>query len=62
MAVKSKGAIVQDIIFSEKRFRLPSSANLAKCDVCGKGLDDGFSVTAKTIEKETMFFCGIHLN
>ena len=62
MAIKSKNAIIQDIIFSDKKFTMHSSANLAKCNVCGKGLDDGFSVTAKSFLNETRFFCETHLN
>jgi hypothetical protein len=50
LAIKSKNPIIH------------SSANMAKCDVCGKGLDNGFSVTAKTFLKETRFFCEVHLN
>jgi hypothetical protein len=61
MAIKSKNAIIQDIVFS-KKFTMHSSANLAKCDVCGKGLGDGFSITAKSILNETKFFCESHLN
>jgi len=62
IAIKSKDAIIHDIVFSNKKFPMYSSANMAKCDVCGKGLDDGFSVTAKSILKETGFFCDVHLN
>ncbi len=61
MAMKSKNAIIQDIIFSDKKFTMNSSANMVKCAVCGKGLDDGFSVTAKSFLNETRFFCEIHL-
>ncbi len=62
MATKPKNALIQDIDFSNKKFTMNSSANMAKCDVCGKGLEDGFSVTAKSVMKETMFFCEVHLN
>ena len=55
MATKPKNALIQDIVFSNKKFTMTSSANMAKCDVCGKGLEDGFSVTARSVMKETMF-------
>ena len=62
MATKPKNPLIQDIDFSSKKFTMNSSANMAKCDVCGKGLEDRFSVTAKSVMKETMFFCEVHLN
>ena len=62
MATKSKNALIQDIVFSNKKFTMNSSANMARCDVCGRGLADGLSVTAKSIRNETMFFCKVHLN
>ncbi len=60
MATKSKNALIQDA-FSNKKFTINSSANMARCDVCGRGLESGFSVTAKSIQNETMFFCKVHL-
>jgi len=62
MATKPKNPLIQDIDFSSKKFTMNSSANMAKCDVCGKGLEDGFSVTARSVMNETMFFCEVHLN
>ncbi|HSB50071.1 MAG TPA: hypothetical protein VLC72_01895 [Nitrosopumilaceae archaeon] len=62
MATKSKNALIQDIVFSNKKFTMNSSANMARCDVCGKGLEDGLSVTAKSIQNETMFLCKVHLD
>lgn len=61
MATKSKNALIQDIAFSYRKFSMGSSANMARCDVCGRGLESGFSVTAKSIQNETMFFCKTHL-
>ncbi len=62
MATKPKNTLSQDNVFSNKKFTINSSANMAKCDVCGKGLEDGFSVTARSVMNETMFFCEVHLN
>jgi hypothetical protein len=61
MATKSKNALIQDLVFSNKKFTVNSLATMARCDVCGRGLESGFSVTAKSIQNETMFFCKIHL-
>ncbi len=62
MVTKPKNALIQDIVFSNKKFTMNSSANMVKCDVCGKGLEDGFSVTTRSVITETMFFCEVHLN
>ncbi len=62
MATKPNNALIQDIVFSNKKFTMNSSANMAICDVCGKGLEDGFSVTALSVFKETLFFCEVLLN
>lgn len=60
--MRPKNAIIQDIIFSNKKFSMHSSANMVKCDVCEKGLGDGYSITAKSILNQTKFFCEAHLN
>ena len=58
----TRPALVQDILFSRKKSVLISSANLVECDICGKGIEDGFSITAKPISNETVFFCDFHYN
>ncbi len=57
---KFRSALIQDILFSRKRPLMASSTNFAKCAVCDKGVDDGFSVTAKSLPKRTAFFCDVH--
>ncbi len=59
-APKFRSALIQDILFSRKRSLITSSTNFAKCAVCGKGIEDGFSVTAKLLPKKTAFFCDVH--
>ncbi len=58
----TRPALVQDILFSGKKSVLISSVNLVECDICGKGIEDGFSITAKSISNETVFFCDFHYN
>ena len=55
-----RSALIQDISFSRKRPLIISSTNLAKCAICDKGIEDGFSVTAKSLPKRTAFFCDVH--
>lgn len=64
----SQQAIVRKrprLLYSELGFgfekpQLKTSALQTNCNVCGKGLDDGISLTAKTVLSETLFFCDLH--
>jgi len=55
-----KPALIQDYLFSKKKLVVSSSANFVVCNVCGKGIEDGFSVTAKLFPKGIVFFCDVH--
>lgn len=37
-----------------------SSVREVGCHICGKGLDDGLSVTAKTLHNSIVLFCDEH--
>jgi len=39
---------------------LSSSASVVACYVCGKGLQDGHSIIAKTLQSEIVLFCNVH--
>jgi len=39
---------------------LSSSASVVACYVCGKGLQDGYSITAKTLPSGIVLFCNVH--
>jgi len=56
----TKSALIQDYLLSRKKPTLSSSANFVACNICGKGIEDGFSVTAKSFPKGIVFFCDIH--
>ena len=49
----------QDSIFDSTKNTL-SSTCLVECYVCGKGLQDGHSITAKTIPSGIVLFCNVH--
>jgi len=55
--VKQK-SVPKTIFLSTKN--LLSSASLVECYVCGKGLQDGHSITAKTLQSGIVLFCNIH--
>jgi len=58
----SKSGLIQDFVISKKKSFVASTTSFVKCNVCGKGIEDGFSISAKSIQKRTFFFCDIHNN
>ncbi len=37
-----------------------SSVSKVECYVCGKGIEDGHSITAKTLKHGIVLFCDVH--
>ena len=56
----TKPALIQDYLLSRKKLIMSSSANFVACNICGNGIEDGYSVTAKSFPKGTVFFCDVH--
>jgi len=56
----TKSVLIQDYLLSRKKSIMSSSANFVVCNICGKGIEDGFSVTAKSFPKGIIFFCDAH--
>ena len=52
--------IMQDMQILKKSQNMVSSVSKVECYVCGKGLQDGHSITAKTLSNGTVLFCDIH--
>lgn len=52
-------AIMQDIQVLKKQ-SVQTSVSKVECYVCGKGLEDGHSITAKTLPNGTVLFCDVH--
>ncbi|HXV65925.1 MAG TPA: hypothetical protein VD731_01685 [Nitrosopumilaceae archaeon] len=57
---KAGTRLYQDFIFSAKKPCLPTIAVEASCYVCGKGLEDGYSLTAKNSSNRILLFCSKH--
>ena len=58
---KTRGsALIQDLFLSEPKTFVKSTAKQTKCCVCNKGLEEGFSITAKNTSLGTVFFCNVH--
>ncbi|TLX79011.1 MAG: hypothetical protein E6L00_08435 [Thaumarchaeota archaeon] len=53
--------LFQDLYFINKGTAVRTAVQEAVCSICKKGLEDGVSVTAKTIKQKTKFFCQYHL-
>jgi len=58
MVMQGTKAIMQDMrILRSESF---SSVSKVECYVCGKGLEDGHSITAKTLPHGIVLFCDVH--
>ena len=58
MVMQGTKAIMQDMrILRSENF---SSVSKVQCYVCGKGLEDGYSITAKTLPHGIVLFCDVH--
>jgi len=55
-----KQTIMQDTQILRKTTDEQSSVSKVECYVCGKGLQDGYSITAKTLPNGIVLFCDIH--
>lgn len=53
-----KQAQFSRMIHSSKN--IPTSTSAVECYVCGKGLQDGHSIIAKTLPSGIVLFCDIH--
>ena len=56
---RSKSSLMQDLIFN-KTSDVKSSASEVECYICGKGLQDGYRITAKTLSNGIALFCDMH--
>ena len=52
--------LFQDLYFVQKPVSVKSSVTEAVCDVCKKGLGDGFSVTAVSTDNKIRLYCDNH--
>ncbi len=56
----SNQSIIQDIQILKKIPIIQSSVSRVECYVCGKGLADGHSISAKTLPNGIALFCDVH--
>ena len=61
-----KGTTLQDMQVLRKsttttvNSNVQSSVSAVECYVCGKGLEEGHSITAKTLPNGIVLFCDVH--
>ena len=51
---------MQNMQILQKSHNLQTSVSPVECYVCGKGLQDGHSITAKTLPNGIVLFCDVH--
>jgi len=55
----TKSSLMQDLYF-KKIPEIKSSVSEVECYICGKGLQDGHRITAKTLSNGMALFCDVH--
>ena len=55
-----KQGIMQDMQILKKTQNVQSSVSNVECYVCGKGLQDGHAISAKTLSNGIVLFCDVH--
>ena len=53
-------SVIQDMQIFKKIPDPTSSVSKVECYVCGKGLSEGHSISAKTFSNGTVLFCDVH--
>ena len=52
--------IMQNMQILKKTQDVKTSVSSVECYVCGKGLQEGYSISAKTLPSGIALFCNIH--
>jgi hypothetical protein len=60
LVYSGKPSLIQDYILKTEHIFLRTNANEMICYVCKKGLDDGTSLTAKTLDFKNIMLCEKH--
>ena len=56
LETKFPSRIYQDLVFQRTKSAVVTLAKEAKCYVCSKGMNDGYSITAKNTTFEHCYF------
>ena len=55
----AKSTMMQDLYF-KKNSLVQSSVTEVECYICGRGLRDGYCISAKTLPNGMALFCELH--
>jgi hypothetical protein len=44
----------------DEKHEIQSSVSKVECYICGKGLAEGYSISAKTLSNGIVLFCDVH--
>ena len=60
LVYSGKSSLIQDFVLKTKPVFLLSDAHEMSCYVCKKGIEDGVSLTAKTLNSKNVMLCEKH--
>ena len=60
LVYSGKSSLIQDFILKTEPVFLITDADEMSCYVCKKGLQDGTSLTAKTLDSKNVMLCEKH--
>lgn len=60
LVYSGKSSLIQDFILKTEPVFLVTNADEMRCFVCKKGIQDGTSLTAKTLDSKNVMLCEKH--
>ena len=60
LVYSGKSSLIQDFVLKAKPVFLITGAHETNCYVCKKGIEDGTSLTAKTLDSKNVMLCEKH--
>jgi hypothetical protein len=60
LVYSGKSSLIQDIVLNIKPVFLRTDAHEMNCYVCKKGIEDGTSLTARTLDSKNIMLCEKH--
>ena len=60
LVYSGKSSLIQDFVLESEPVFFQTNAHEMTCYVCKKGLEDGTSLTAKTLDSKNVMLCEKH--
>ena len=60
LVYSGKSSLIQDFVLKMEPVFLRTNAHEMNCYVCKKGIEDGTSLTAKTLDSKNVMLCEKH--